>query len=255
MRRNLLVLGSILLIAGLFPRPVGAAQSQLPNLVALPSFDVRIDRADDGPGRALRFSTSVANRSEFGFDLIGVPGGTDTAAAEQCTSWAGPRVCSERSNVGRFVWHPEHGHHHFEAFELYELRKLNKNGAPDMSKKGLVASGGKVSFCLLDYEPDGPTDDPLYSLPHPLYAACASGAQGISPGWRDTYTFGLYGQQILLRGVPDGTYAIVVTVDPDKRLFETTRSDNVSATRITLSHKGRGVGSFCYYEDPAKRCR
>lgn len=233
---------------------ISAAQSQLPDLVSIPPYDIRIKAADEGDGKALRFSTSVANRSDFGFDLIGIPEDAETSIANQCVAWAAPRVCSERAEVGSFEWHPEHSHFHLLDFELYELRKLTSSGAPDMSKGGLVSSGGKISFCLLDYEPDGPARHPLYAIGNPVYYACEASTQGISPGWRDTYTWGLYGQQILVEGVPDGTYAVVVTVDPDKRLLETTRKNDVSATRIMLKNQGSRASAICYYIGVSSRC-
>lgn len=238
------------------PAAVSAARSQLPDLIPLPAFDVKMKWSDDGQGRALRFSSSVANRSEYAFDLTGTAESTERATAHQCVAWAGPRVCSERAEVGHFVWHPDHGHHHFEDFELYELRKLTPSGAPDMSQGGLVVSGGKISFCLIDYEPDGSTDDPLYSEPYPLYYGCAagSGTQGISPGWRDTYDWGLMGQQIIVKGIPNGDYAVVITVDPDHRLKEASTSNNVSATRIRLKGNGSRASTLCHYDGISSRC-
>ena len=138
------------------------------------------------------------------------------SVAEQCIAWATHRVCSERRPIGHFLWHPEHGHHHFEDFALYELRSLRKNGMPRMGRRGLVRSGGKVSFCLMDIDQDddGPSH-PVYRAPHPLYTSSAAGTgfQGISPGWRDVYSWRLEGQQVLLTGIPDGTYALVVTTE------------------------------------------
>lgn len=241
-------------------------RQQLPNLVPLPPHDVVIGAPDGDfggpPAGALRFATAVANRGEFHFDLFGRstdPLGQE-ATAQQCIGWAAPRVCSQRADVGNFVWHPEHGHHHFEDFALYELRKLRKNGRPNFKPAGLVAGGNKVSFCLMDIEPDDGTSGgpmtPFGYIGHPLYMSCLAGTgfQGISAGWRDVYSNGTPGQQIALDGVPDGTYALMVTTDPEELILETTKADNVAVTGVELSLGGTKVTVVCTSEPGQTRC-
>lgn len=226
--------------SGAAPHRAERAYLQLPNLVALSPSDLSIETSDDGDGLALRLAASTANRGLYAFDLLAVPtaAGMEAADAHQCVEWAGPRACLTRQPVGRFVWHQTHGHLHFEDYALYELRRLREDDRnPDMTPDGLAATGGKISFCLIDYEPDDPNRGPLYSEAHVLYYSCLAGVgfQGISPGWRDTYEAYLEGQEIPLDGVEDGEYAVVMTVDPDNRLYETSETDNVSFTRVRLS--------------------
>lgn len=210
---------------------------QLPNLVPLPVYGVRVGAADDEGGTALRFDTATANRGAFALDLAAGEGAPDqTASAEQCVSWTAPRSCVGRAPVGRFVLHPEHGHTHLEGYALYELRHLDPDGDADLAPEGLVAAGPKASFCLVDSQRDRQTTDPAYASSY--YMSCGSppaGVQGISPGWRDLYTSSLPGQQVELDGVPDGDYAIVLTVDPDDRLHESDDADNTSVTAVRLS--------------------
>jgi hypothetical protein len=207
---------------------------QLPNLVPLKPTDIHVGTADDGSGDALRFTVSTANRGKYALDLTGIPnaGYPDTTDAYQCVMWVTDRVCQERRAVGTFRFHDVHTHYHFEDYASYELRRI-VNGEPDMSPAGLVAPGVKASFCLIDYDPDQPSDNPVYQQPHPLYLTCTGsfgvGVQGISPGWKDTYSAGLAGQQIELEGVPRGqTYALVITADPTNRLWEMNETDNVA---------------------------
>ncbi len=255
MRRIVLGIAVLALTGGALAPAHGAdVAQQLPNLVPLPPLSVGIGPADDQDGSALRFATAVANRGSQALDLVGVPQGPEEAAAFQCVVWGGPRACAQRSPVGRFVWHPDHAHFHFEDFALYELRSLTPTGLPDMSRAGVVATGGKISFCLIDVEPDRPSDNPVYSVPHPLYYSCLAGVstQGISPGWRDVYSSTLVGQQIPIDGVGNGIYALVVTTDPDGRLYESDDSDNVAAIRVKLTKDG--VETLCVYDFVVKVC-
>lgn len=233
------------------------ARAQLPNLVPLAPFAVRLGEPDPGTGSvALRFSVAVANRSDYAFDLLGTPtASTSRSDAHQCVAWAAPRACTERAPIGSFVWHPEHQHHHFEDFAEYELRSLTATGRPDMSPKGLVAGGQKISFCLIDYEPDERDRDPAYDQGWPLYLSCAAGAgqQGISPGWRDVYSWYLEGQQIVVDDVAPGTYALVVHMDPDRRILESNDADNTTATRLRLL-PGDGLKVECAYDEALRAC-
>ena len=241
-RYRLFVIGAVSAVAslGLAPASARTSVTQLPNLVPMPPGSVTVSTADDGAGPALRFDTSTANRGDVALDLLAEP--TDptlqTAVASQCVEWATHRACAARQPVGRFVVHPEHGHSHFEDYALYELRRFDKHGLPDLSAEGLAATGGKVSFCLIDVEQDRPPSHAVYEFPHPLYYTCLAvgvGFQGISPGWRDVYGSSLEGQQIELDGVAPGDYALVITVDPDNHLLETNDNDNVAWAKVRLT--------------------
>ncbi|MFN2526324.1 MAG: lysyl oxidase family protein [Actinomycetota bacterium] len=256
MARRLLLVAVSLVLSSLVAIPATGARvmPQLPNLVPLPPLSVGVGPTDDRDGSALRFATAVANRGTQALDLVGAPLGPEEAVALQCVVWGGPRACAQRSQVGRFVWHPAHGHFHFEDFALYELRRLTPDRRPDMGAHGVVATGGKISFCLIDVEQDRAPDNPVYSLPHPLYYSCLAGSssQGISPGWRDVYSSSLEGQQIPIDGVAHGIYALVVTADPDNRLFESNDMDNVAAIRIKFTKDG--VETLCWYDIALKIC-
>jgi hypothetical protein len=217
----------------------------LPNLVPLKPFDIHVTTAESGKGKSIRFGISTANRGEYAFELAGVPDPADApdSQALQCILWAGPRACAQRTPVGTFRYHEAHQHYHFEDYALFELRRL-KDGQPVMSRRGLVAPSKKASFCIIDSEPDDyAQENPVYQQPWPLYFSCIAGVpgvgftgiQGISPGWRDTYTSGLPGQEIPIEGVPDGTYALVVTVDPMNRIFETSDEDNMAFVMVRLA--------------------
>lgn len=232
--------------------------ADLPNLVPLPP-EIELGEADPDTGSsAIRLKVAVANRGTAHLDLQGIPESisVEEATAYQCVGWSQDRVCSEREAVGDFVWHPAHGHHHFEGFALYELRRLKK-GRPNMRPGGLVVDGTKVSFCLIDYEEDGEEDASPGSFGFggwPLYYSClaGSGFQGISRGWRDVYGQSTIGQQVVVDDVAPGQYALVVTIDPEERLHETDETDNVVALKVALTDGE--VTTSCVFTSRFRRC-
>ncbi|HEX2241297.1 MAG TPA: lysyl oxidase family protein [Actinomycetota bacterium] len=252
MKRAIIVgLAGILWLAA---APVARPQTptladQLPNLVPLAPEDIEIRQVDGGGEPALRFSVWIANEGDYAFELVARAqdySARSDALAEQCIAWAGPRACTERRSIGTLSYHQAHGHYHFEDFALYELRRVAAPGRPDMSERGLVRTSEKVSFCLQDVQRrDGV--DPLYATPWPLYYGCfaGQGVQGISPGWVDIYSWGTPGQQIPLKGIADGTYALVLYTDPGNRVFETNDSDNMSIAIVDLLRGGKKVRVVC----------
>ncbi len=243
------MVGILVFVIATLGAGASAAEPELPNLVPLPAYDVQIGPADDWslyePRLALRFTTAVANRSPYAFDLAGVlrPGSNTFLAAEalQCVAWvqevyATAGACRERQSVGTIIYHDDHQHYHLERFENYELRRLGADGTPIMSVDGLVGESKKVSFCILNSERDSdesPPGSPQQNVA--TYSGCRTiASMGISPGFRDVYDYTLYDQQLLIDGVPDGTYAVVITVNPDGRFFESALDDNVSFTRVVI---------------------
>lgn len=205
---------------------------QLPNISPRPAAEVRIGPADSGVGTAIRFSSWMANNGEHHFDIIGIPAVADplTASASQCTQWAAPRTCSSRQEIGTLAYHPAHAHYHFVDFARYELRTATTGS--------LAAVSDKVSFCMQDSAPVRGGRPLETAFAFPLYFGCDIGIQGISAGWADIYTSELAGQQILLAGVPDGTYDLITVADPSNRILETDESDNTSMRRVRLSGGG-----------------
>lgn len=216
---------------------VDAAEPTLPNLQPAKPYDIQLGYADEfdfnNPTEALRFSMSSGNIGQYALDLLGVPPkDTERTAAAQCVAWM-DKVCTERREAGEFIFHPLHGHWHLDSFAAYELRKVTKKGAVDMTDTGLVATSGKVSFCMMDTQPVGGYDESQTQTG--FYATCTGVYQGISAGWEDVYDFTLPGQQIIVKDIPDGTYALVVKSNVDGQLFETDYTDNVAHEIITLS--------------------
>jgi hypothetical protein len=235
-------LGALALVLTSLTTQAGvAAEDQLPNLRPRTPYDIRLEKPDDDVEnphtRALRFTITTDNLSDYALEIRGIPRipeeiNSDRKTAEQCVAWVS-KICSETAPVGQLYYHSAHSHWHFDDYALYELRKVTPAGQPDFSSPA-VAPGNKASFCLEDSDYPPNTDYPDLILNPPRYGGCDSYIQGISPHYGDTYDWGLPGQQIIVDDVPDGTYALVVTVNPTGRIHEITTSDNVAWTLISL---------------------
>lgn len=181
--------------------------------------------------RLLRFTTVATNVGPRPVDLIGVPSEDPLSlVGHQCVRWTGP-VCSDREAVGALRWHGEHRHWHFNDFAVYELRRLTPSGDVDRSPEGLIGDSTKASFCLEDTE--RATDE---ASPVPAYRGCSGVVQGISPDWSDVYLATTPGQQIVLDGVTDGRYGLVVRVDPLNRLIERDEQNNDAWAVIEIAN-------------------
>jgi hypothetical protein len=221
-----------------------AAESQLPNLTPKLPDTVEIALTPNqpvppvplyelaGPPHVLAFGSGAHNIGDHALDILGVPDANPlTLTAEQCVAWQNA-LCTERRPAGTVEWHQAHAHWHFQDFELYELRALLSDGTPDFSPAGLVTSSRKASFCLED---SGRSDE---QIGIGLYNTCSGLLQGISPGFYDFYDAATPGQQLVVEGLADGHYALVITVDPTDRLVETDETDNQGWVVVALSSGG-----------------
>ncbi len=231
-------LAAVAFLAAAFTSAPSGAEP-LPNLVPAAPANLHLGVGDGGRGEAFRFDTTTWNVGAHHLDLTGVPAGPQEAIALQCTVWAPtPRTCLSREEVGRFVFHDVHAHYHFDEYAAYALRTLGDDGAPDLTDAGLIATGTKASFCLMDTDRAASgSQDPFF---FGFYSfSCLANHQGISAGWGDTYTYHLVGQQVLVpEDLEPGVYAVVVHVNPEGVLRETDHEDNVAWTTFTWSGYG-----------------
>ncbi|MCC7541229.1 MAG: hypothetical protein IT379_33740 [Deltaproteobacteria bacterium] len=94
---------------------------------------------------------------------------------------------------------------------------------------GVVASGRKRAFCLMDT--NRIADEP--DVPRTGRYTCD--VQGISRGWSDVYHSGLECQWIDVTGVPPGDYTLRVHVNPLRRIVEASYDDNVVTVPVTIA--------------------
>src|SRR5688572_27439366 len=177
----------------------GVARAQqvvelLPNIRALPAFEVstRLHPVFQEP--ELRFSVTTANVGDGPLEFVGGETGRGKQNIYQRVYLSDGTFYDRR--VGAYVWHPEHNHIHVENYAEYTLQALN---APGNSKR----TGQKTSFCVMDTDKYG-----ALGSNQPQYTTCENTVQGMSVGWGDTYHSRLAGQEIDLTGLPDGDYTL-----------------------------------------------
>jgi hypothetical protein len=204
----------------------GAASAQqvverLPNITALPAFEVsaKLNLVYRNP--ELRFSVTTANLGDGPLEFVGGETGRGKQNIYQRIYLSDGTSYDRR--VGAYVWHPEHNHIHVENYAEYTLQAL---GAGGNSKR----TGQKTSFCVMD-------TDRIASIgsSQPHYTTCEATVQGMSVGWGDTYHSGLAGQEIDLTGLPDGDYTLTVRADPLGRMTEITTADNTSCIKLRIT--------------------
>ena len=111
-----------------------------------------------------------------------------------------------------FEYHP--GHDHMHIIDWVQLRLLDPAVAcnADSSDRPSwceIVQGEKLSFCIMDYHDfDMEIQDNYGGNSHGYGPPCGDLAQGLTPGFKDTYVNTLEGQAIRL-GSPDGTGNIV----------------------------------------------
>jgi hypothetical protein len=229
--------------AGAAPRGAAVGPPLYPDLVTRRIVDVHIERSVGT--KLLRFSTTVGNRGPGPAELF-----PDTPDVDDCDGDNDPtndRTASQRIYgdtvtdgifdrkvdigvvetrvIGCFVFHPLHNHWHFEEFERYDLHRIHSGK--------VLASSEKVSFCLLD----------TFTIPgvpgtpdQPFYGPCnADVTMGLSVGYSDLYASGLPGQELDVRGIPNGRYCLAMTADPGERVTEADEANNGRSTVVEIA--------------------
>lgn len=153
-------------------------------------------------------------------------------------------------DAGWMIYHPSHGHIHIEGWGLYTLR-LRDVTIADTLQWPVVNSGVKVSFCLIDLTtcsavPGDCVDangNILNNGSFPNYGlggtyGCNQSKQGISVGKVDIYSQGL--DESFVR-IPyeacNGSYQVVVQIDPDNHFLEMNENNNWLAAQIPLTQQ------------------
>ncbi len=154
--------------------------------------------------------------------------------------------------AGTMTYHISHGHMHVDDWGKYSLR--NEIPGTDPTTWPIVAEGAKLGFCLMDYGSctyyNGhcvdnlgnvlSTDAPNYGLGGGMYS-CGLTNQGISAGYTDIYYYYLDGMQIPIpASVCNGTYKLVVILDPYNYFLEEDETNNVKVATVTLTQQGGG---------------
>ncbi|MBL8763926.1 MAG: pre-peptidase C-terminal domain-containing protein [Phycisphaerae bacterium] len=229
-------------VVGLLVCGAGAAAQPtdyLPDIIIRPAelYDNQI--TNSGGQRLLRLSNGTANIGRGKLHLFGkLPANGDGTQdviqrvyRSDGTSW--DRV------AGRFVYHPTHGHIHFEDWCIYRLRAV----LPGDGVGPIVREGAKTSFCILDLQ--------VYDSSLPGYPSggefntCGTSVQGLSVGWMDVYSKSLDGQWIDITGVADGVYWLESEADPLLHVLEANESNNITRVKVVIG-SGSGLAPDAY---------
>ena len=200
----------------------------LPDLTPIASTlgeRLSIDR-NEIPGRTLmRFSTEVANA---GTGPLEIWGGSTSGNSQQVFQRIYQEDGGSRDTLaGEFVYHPGHGHIHFEGFATYDLVDSNGN---------VVASGGKTSFCLINIRQPFPGVSANADVVHGRGGNSCGSIQGISAGYSDVYSASLDDQWIDVTNVADGDYTLQIVTDPDNNIQEADESNNQTSITVRLQN-------------------
>ncbi len=210
--------------------------SMLPDLLTLPPFDLRLVVNPVNGSRLLRFSNSIMNLGRGPAEVWGVredPVDHTVVIVQKVYRSDGSEYTL---TIGKFVFHPIHGHWHWDNFSQYEVWTVGSSGELLVR----AAASGKVGYCLRDntlvpeeiIDQTGVSSDEFKVTM--AYGDCGWRRQGISPGWVDTYRYHLAGQYVDITGLEDGLYALFSIVDPDDRLKESNDGNNAAVVYFRL---------------------
>ncbi|HEY3512121.1 lysyl oxidase family protein [Kribbella sp. NPDC051137] len=222
-------------------RPTGKAsvpKGPKPDLRPVPAWGIQVAPGDEGTPDAnkdfLQFSATVWNAGPSPLVLDGFRRqGKDLMDAYQYFYDAhGKQVGYQTTGTLEWDGRPGHNHWHFTDFARYSL--LN-------AKQTEVVRSQKEAFCL------AATDAIDYTVKnanwHPgntdLHTACGdhsslSVREVLDVGNGDTYVQTLPGQSFDITTLPNGTYYVQVTANPEHRLYESSTTNNVALRKVVL---------------------
>jgi hypothetical protein len=222
-------------------RPTGKAGAPAgvpkPDLRSLPAWGIAITDGEEGdvPGKDyLAFSANVWNAGPAPLVVDGFrkPGADLMDAYQYFYDAKGKQV--GYAPTGTMEWDPRGGHEHWHFTDFASYRLLSA----DQTKE---VRSGKEAFCLAN------TDAIDYTVKnanwHPdntdLSTACGSQdaisvREVLDVGSGDTYTQYRPGQSFDITDLPNGTYYIQVIANPENRLQETDKKNNIALRKVVL---------------------
>ena len=216
--------------------PVG--EPQLPDIVPAAPQDAQLTRER---GRWLiRFSTMLVNIGDGDFVLRANRGPNGwTVEQDVPYSESGGKVYRTPAAL---VWGGDgHDHWHVRRIAVGRLVPLAQGEKPPAAGQGWADT--KIGFCYYDHS--RLLDDAAQNAVYPRLGcgvkADSTLGMGLSPGWRDIYTFNLPGQSIDVTDIPDGKYRLWITVDDGRWFQEKRRDNNVTWSDVALRTTANGA--------------
>jgi hypothetical protein len=207
-------------------------ESALPDMIALPAWHIAASHAAKTKTDYLTFGATVWIGGNGPLDVEGFRSHASPVMKAYQYFWRGKHLVGRvRAGTMGFDSEKGHNHWHFEQFARYTL--LN-------SARSLTVTSHKEGFCI------APSDEMNLLLPRAVWQPPTVGLTGqcgspsalwvaeeLPVGWGDTY-YQVAGQSFDITHVPNGTYYIEVTANPERVLRETTTRDDVSLRRVVL---------------------
>jgi hypothetical protein len=205
----------------------------LPDLVPLPSWDIRA-RHDRRSGLdLLTFGATVWVGGNSPLDVEGFRSNGSPVMKAYQYFWRNGHVIG-RARAGTMGFDSQHGHDHWHFEQIARYALLD-------SAKNLAVRSHKVGFCI------APTDPVNLLAPHAVWQPPSIGLAGqcgfptalwvqemMPVGWGDTYVQSVAGQAFDITSVPNGTYYIEITANPQHVLYESNTRNDVSLRKVIL---------------------
>jgi len=214
------------------------ADGPKPDLRSLPAYQIALSRTDanGNPTKKtyLNFGATVWNAgpSPLVVDGFRIKGTGEMTAYQYFYDNNGKEVGS--APAGGLQWDPRvgHNHWHFKAFATYRL--LN-------STRTVTERSGKEAFCLAPTDPVNLNSENANWKPASTDLSTACGSEGalsirevLDTGWGDTYGQYLPGQSFDVTNLPNGVYYIEVLANPDRKLVESSSTNNSALRRLRI---------------------
>jgi hypothetical protein len=245
MKRLLLIAAAMAALLAI----AAAAQANVlyPDLKTLPPRDLRFDRTDitaESLGvlhNVLRFSNTVYNAGEGPLEIrakINQSLTPPSGQAYQRLYESGGGYKEVELPGSTLYYHAVHKHYHFDHWGAYQLwTKTGWEGwlASGRTKGEPFLIGQKTTACVEDEEFVESVPAAVWPAGYPP-ANCLPNseniiAEGLSPGWGDTYDYYRFEQWIDLGekgSLPEGTYVLRSVVDPNNILYESPEKSDTS---------------------------
>ncbi len=215
-------------VAGIQAAAADSTGVDLPDLVPLPIENIAVRH--QGTADVMRFNSTMANLGTGPLRVEGFRAGAPDGQmlAYQVLFHHGVEMARQRA--GTLVLDEDEQEWHFDSLARYQL--VDGTGT-------VVATSGKIGFCMADVHQLDATR-PGFVVPDVTgFIGCQgplsrSVRETLDPGWGDEYDQVTPEQELDVTGVPNGTYRIEILADPDHKLREATRDDNVSFRTVVL---------------------
>ena len=227
----LVAVGALAVLAGGSSHAATRGGALLPDMrLVVPTDLISIGLDGDG-NRELRFTHITADLGPGEFEIDPhYNAKTGVSTFTQALHRANGSIASRVPLATYGTWEPPSDYRYpLSSFTLNEVGPGGTAGA-------VVATSPKVDYCMTgDVQVPGYPNPPSQSAIPVSDCGDPTLPLGWSAGWGDQYDQTDAGQPISLVGVPDGTYILRATVDPEHVVHEVTTANDVTDTTLQIT--------------------